>query len=212
MQIPTVATLQQQQDLVHHSPPLKTYRQSAQQQCKISLKTLRNCELAISWFPRFNYNAVGGGCLGYAEMQSQTSYKYNVYFDPNDVIIPDLNWSTTKILGLPLPPLIRIGIRPQKFEGWWEKASGQAEMNLVAEFDCCIADIYKSPPLLVSVPLTTEQAQGEMHSGSGRFVQQGRGRLAGITVVPKTGDLFVDTLLSLPTEALAFMEVELELL
>eukprot|EP01023_Acetabularia_acetabulum_P016133 TRINITY_DN17966_c1_g2_i2.p3 TRINITY_DN17966_c1_g2~~TRINITY_DN17966_c1_g2_i2.p3 ORF type:complete len:210 (+),score=31.33 TRINITY_DN17966_c1_g2_i2:234-863(+) len=187
--------------------------QRTNQQQQIKLRTKQNCELAISWFPRFNYNAVGGGCQGLVKMEEQKKDKYTLYFDPTKVCIPNLNWITTRVMGIvPLPPLLFVAIRPQKFQGWWNRENGEAEMNLVAEFDCCIGNFYKSPPLLVDVPLTTQTAQGVIHQGDGRFIQQGKGKLAGVTVVPKTGDILVDTVLGLPCEALAFMEIELELL
>eukprot|EP01026_Neomeris_dumetosa_P033412 TRINITY_DN26646_c0_g2_i1.p1 TRINITY_DN26646_c0_g2~~TRINITY_DN26646_c0_g2_i1.p1 ORF type:complete len:211 (+),score=12.58 TRINITY_DN26646_c0_g2_i1:1157-1789(+) len=197
--------------------PTKTYKSSPvwkvdQKIYKVRLQTLKNCELAISWFPRFQYNASGGGCVGIVQAESDTSDKYHIYFDPLDVEIPDLDFFTTRILGVPFPPFCRIQIRPQKFEGWWQIQSGNIQMTLSAQFDCCIGSLYKSPPLLVDVLLTSGRANGTIHSGSGRSIQEGSGKIAGVTVVPKTGDLFLDTLLGLPCEALAFMELELFLL
>jgi hypothetical protein len=36
--------------------------------------------------------------------------------DAAELLIPDLNWRTASVLGLPLPPPLNIAIRPNKFE------------------------------------------------------------------------------------------------
>ena len=80
----------------------------------VQLFTQSDCELAVSIYPMFAYNASSG--TGFATSERQEDGRMHVTFDPSKLTIPDLNWRTTRILGLPLPPPFNIAIQPRKLE------------------------------------------------------------------------------------------------
>ena len=49
-------------------------------------------------------------------MQDLGQGKLGLQFDPEHLLIPDLNFRTAKLLGLPIPPPLNIAIRPEKLE------------------------------------------------------------------------------------------------
>lgn len=93
-------------------------------------------------------------------------------------------------------------------QGWIDYESGQSELEFAAEFLFTAWPVYKAPPLQVCTVLTTEASEGKIRSGSGTRLKDGKGKLLGIATVPKTGDLFLDTFLRLPTDAYAMLSAE----
>lgn len=196
------------------------------------LTTLADCGLRISVYPPFSYDASGGGArvgtVGAAEESQSGSgsieevdNKSPLSFDPGAVSIPALDSRTTRFLGLPLPPGLRIDIEPLRLAGWVRRATGEVSLDFDANFRFSTFGLYRPPPLFVSTTLTTGEARSEEDgrgSGSGRL--SGRGEplradgsvaLSGVAVVEPVGDFFLDSFLMLPTECLAELRAELEL-
>lgn len=90
----------------------------------VNFRTLRGCKLGISRYPDFVYDAEGGLGSG-AGTKGDDARKISVTFDLQTLYIPPLNNSTTKFLGLPLPPLLKIDIVPELFQGTIDKDSGK---------------------------------------------------------------------------------------
>jgi len=89
---------------------------------------MRDCKLGISRYPDFEYDAQGGCGFGIGECDS--SGQIMVSFDIGKLYIPPLTSGTTKFLGLPLPPLFRIDIEPQVFQGTIDQESGKVTTML----------------------------------------------------------------------------------
>ncbi|KAJ9527028.1 hypothetical protein QJQ45_025259 [Haematococcus lacustris] len=149
---------------------------------------------------------------------------------PQAVIIPDLSWRTASLFKVPIPPPLNIAITPLKLQGTVDLATGQMELQFDANFVFSAGPLYTAPPLVVRTLLTTEDTQGSFRKATGQrivgsivkwvaagYVVHG-GRvgfgghvgLVGTATVDKTGDLFLDNFLLLPTDALAIMSAELE--
>jgi hypothetical protein len=84
---------------------------------QVRLVTKSDCELAVSIYPMFKYNAVGGG--GSGTVQPLGGDMYSLKFDASTLVIPALNYKTASILGLPIPPPLNIAIVPSKLEVRW---------------------------------------------------------------------------------------------
>ena len=80
------------------------------------LESLERCELAIGSYPKFLYDARGGGGVASVGKEGDT-HNWYLIFDSENFSIPALNWKTTKIIGLPLPPGIQIDMNLEKLEG-----------------------------------------------------------------------------------------------
>lgn len=194
------------------------------------LTTLADCGLRISVYPPFSYDASGGGArvgtVGAAgdnseEVEEEAGDKSSLSFDPSVVSIPALDSRTTRFLGLPLPPGLRIDIEPLRLAGWVRRATGEVSLDFDANFRFSAFGLYRPPPLFVSTTLTTGEARSKKESGKrsgGRL--SGRGEplradgsvaLSGVAVVEPVGDFFLDSFLMLPTECLAELRAELEL-
>jgi hypothetical protein len=62
----------------------------------------------------FKYNAAGGG--GSGTVQQLDGDLCRLTFDASTLAIPDLNYKTASVLGLPIPPPLNIAIVPSKLE------------------------------------------------------------------------------------------------
>ena len=179
-----------------------------------TLRVKDGCLLGVSVYPNFRYNASGGGGRGHATLvdgDAQT-VAYQVHFEAGALYIPPLDTSTTKILGLPLPPFLRIAIEPLSLRGRLDVNTGRVELDFDAEFKFTVGTIYAAPPLRVTTTLTTEDSNGMIRSGRGtRRNQEGSCKLVGVARVPRVEERFLDTFLMLPTDALAELEAELVL-
>ena len=82
----------------------------------VSFKTLGACKLGISRYPDFEYDAEGGTGTGTGTKLTDGN-ELSVSFELKTLYIPPLTGATTKFLGLPLPPLLKINIVPQLFQG-----------------------------------------------------------------------------------------------
>lgn len=92
----------------------------------VVLRTLADCQLAVSIYPTFSYNAAGGGGAGWAELRPDGLL--HVAFDPASLRVPAIDTQHASILGVPLPPPLRIDIQPQQLRcsppapggySWW---------------------------------------------------------------------------------------------
>ncbi|KAK2366918.1 hypothetical protein P8452_55348 [Trifolium repens] len=172
----------------------------------ISFKTKSACKLGISRYPDFEYDAEGGIGTGFSA--KGTKYQDNndilVSFDIETLYIPSLTSSTTKFLGLPLPPFLKIDIVPETFQGSINQESGKVDLEFKAKFLFSAGSIYKAPPLLVKTVLTSEESKGTIKSGRGiRLDEEGKCRLVGVATVDPIDDFIMNSFLGLPTECLA---------
>jgi len=174
---------------------------------RMRLKTGSGCDLGVGIYPNFNYNATGGG--GWASVQHEGEGVLRIKFDPTTVVIPDLSWRTATIFSIPIPPPLNIAIVPQLLEGTVDTNTGEVSLQFDALFNFTTG-FYSARPLVVQTFLTTGPTQGRFRSGVGSVFVNNMGRLAGTATVEKTGDLFMDTFLSLPTDTLAVLNAELE--
>lgn len=96
----------------------------------ISFKTLGACKLGISRYPDFEYNAQGGAGTGTGTKNNtdgNLNEEISVSFDLKTLYIPPLTSRTTKFLGLPLPPFLKIEIVPELFQGSINQETGQVK-------------------------------------------------------------------------------------
>lgn len=95
--------------------------------CSVKFKTLGACKLGISRYPDFSYNAAGGTGTGQGRKmtESEPGDEIEVYFDLETLYIPALSSETTRFLGLPLPPFLKIEIIPEFFGGRISQRTGR---------------------------------------------------------------------------------------
>uniref|UniRef100_A0A7N0URG6 Uncharacterized protein n=1 Tax=Kalanchoe fedtschenkoi TaxID=63787 RepID=A0A7N0URG6_KALFE len=174
----------------------------------VEFKTLGACKLGISRYPDFTYNAEKGRGDGLATVTENENV--SVSFDPRTLYIPPLTSATTKFLGLPLPPFLKIDIVPELLQGNINRQSGKVELEFKAKFLFTAGGFYRAPPLLVAALLTSEESVGQLRGGRGeRLNEQGACKLVGVATVDAVDDLFMDTFLSLPTECLASLNASI---
>ncbi|XP_035839793.1 uncharacterized protein LOC110913855 [Helianthus annuus] len=77
-----------------------------------------------------------------------------VDFVVTTLYIPPLTTATTKFLGLPLPPFLKIAIVPEIFRGIINLESGKVDLKFKAKFWFSMESIHKATPLLVETLLT----------------------------------------------------------
>jgi len=176
----------------------------------MQLKSLDGCLLKIGSYPPFAYNAEGGG--GKAKLlPSKNKNILYLNFSSKTFTIPPLTSKTTKFLSIPLPPGLKIEMFLDKLEGTINKNSGEVLFELESKFIFSIWNIIKFPDLLVNALLSTGKIKGMAHEGEGFVLQKtGKAKLVGISIIPSTGNKFLDTFLGLPTEALAELQCEIK--
>ncbi|CAN8264704.1 unnamed protein product [Cochlearia groenlandica] len=179
----------------------------------VSFKTIGTGKLGISRYPDFEYSPQGGSGAGTAtklagDENRATNSEFSVSFDVGTLYIPPLTSQTTKFLGFPLPPFLRIDLSPEIFEGRIDPESGKVELEFTARF-CFTAGggLYKAPALVVKTVLTTEESRGDKKRGRGeRMDGEGKCRLVGVAKVETVDDWLMNTFLSLPAECLADLQ------
>jgi hypothetical protein len=171
----------------------------------LRLSTTADCGLAIGRYPRFRYDARGGG--GVAELgELEGSGLRPILFAPSNLKIPPLGWRTTRVMGLPLPPGLTIAIAPDELAGNLEPATGNVELRFRARFRFSLAGLYQAPDLHIDTLLCTGPVQGQRHRATGQPMGlDGRAVLVGVATVPPSGDAWLDRFLGLPDEALAML-------
>jgi hypothetical protein len=179
----------------------------------VRLSTAARCSLAIGPYPRFHYDASGGGGLGGLDA-SDPQGRRRLQFPLDQLVIPPLSRRTGRWLGLPLPPALEVRILPAKLEGWLEPASGAVQLHFQAHFVFRAAGVYQAPPLWVDTLLTTAAPQDAVPARWGHPSGQARGAdgsltLVGVAPVAPSGDRWFDRFLGLPSEALAVLRCSL---
>ncbi|KAM7274002.1 hypothetical protein ACFE04_028666 [Oxalis oulophora] len=172
----------------------------------VSFKTLEACKLGIASYPDFQYNANGGTGNGTGKIIGDrgSDDEILVSFDLDTLYIPALESRTTKFLGLPLPPFLRIDIVPENFQGKIGRDSGKVDLEFTAKFCFSVGSIYRASPLLVKTVLTTDESKGTMKSRKGkRMDKEGKCRLVGVATVDPINDFLMNAFLGLPAECLA---------
>ncbi len=169
----------------------------------LQLQTQSGCGLAIGRYPRFRYDASGGGGAAILGPQDRGSWQ-PLSFEAAALTIPALNWRTTRFLGLPLPPGLSIAVHPERLEGRWQLATGAVELQFHARFRFALGVLYRAPDLIVHTQLTSKAVQGQRHSARGQPLDgNGQALLVGIAMIQPTGVSWFDQFLGLPDEALA---------
>ncbi len=176
----------------------------------MQLKSLDGCRLKIGKYPSFSYNAYGGG--GEATLlRNQKSNLLHISFSSKTFSIPPLTSKTTKFLSLPLPPGLKIKMSMDQLAGTIDKKSGEVLLKFESKFLFSIGPMLKFPKLIVKTFLTSGKVKGKLHEGKGHVLQNnGKIKLVGISVIPKTGNQILDTFLGLPNEALAELKCEIK--
>nr|GLL39325.1 uncharacterized protein LOC109151087 [Ipomoea trifida] len=181
---------------------------------EVEFRTQGGCKLGISRYPDFEYNAEGGRGSGRGVKNNEEDDEISVDFELKSVYIPPLTTATTKFLGLPLPPLLKIDIVPELFRGTINQESGKIDLEFRAKFWFSIGSVYRAPPLVVETVLTSEESKGKMKKGRGERLKNNEGgscRLVGVATVQPIDDVFLNTFLSLPTECLAVLNASISL-
>ncbi len=109
----------------------------------VSLTTNADCELAVSIYPTFAYNAAGGGGMGTVTPPTPGSTRQQVSFDASTLAIPPLDYRSTRLFGIPLPPPLKIEIVPKRLDGFVDTVSGETSLSFDAEFCFSVGPLYK---------------------------------------------------------------------
>lgn len=176
----------------------------------VQLHTLAGCTLAIGAYPHFHYDARGGGGIG--TLLSARGNRANLHFAASNLCIPPLNWRSTRILGLPLPPGLAITIAAEPLSGELERSNGAIRLDFNARFVLGVGGKrYSAPPLQVACSLTTGAVEGRRHRAVGQPLNADQQAvLVGIAQVPLSGEAWLDRFLGLPDEALAVLRCQLQ--
>ncbi|KAG8059893.1 hypothetical protein GUJ93_ZPchr0002g23680 [Zizania palustris] len=176
----------------------------------VEFRTRDGCRLGISRYPDFAYNAQGGRGVGAGS--GADGGIVLVEFDVASLYIPAMSGATTKFLGLPLPPFLKIVILPEALRGSIDRTSGQVDLKFRSRFCFSVGSIYQAPPLFVDTTLTSEESSGAIRRGTGeRMDREGRCKLVGVAVVDPIDDVFINTFLSLPTECIAYLNATISI-
>jgi hypothetical protein len=175
---------------------------------ELQLTTLPGCALAIGAYPRFAYNAQGGRGIGW--LGEDDEHGRPLEFSPAELRIPPLNWRSTRVLGVPLPPGLTIAIEPRQLSGHLQPGSGELRLRFRARFHCSALGFYRPAALTIDTELSTGPVTSRRHSSRGAALDSdGRGLLVGVAQVPASGDAWLDRFLGLPDEALALLRCRL---
>lgn len=174
------------------------------------LTTLQECSLRIGRYPRFGYDARGGGGSG-ATPEPSAEGLQAVQFDPRQLRIPALDHRSGRLLGVPLPPGVAVAIEPLRLDGELDRSSGAVRLRFDAAFRLRLGPWYRPPHLQVSTELVTGAVRGRRHQVVGQPLDhRGRAVLVGVALVPPSGDPWLDRFLGLPDEALAVLSCQLQ--
>lgn len=93
----------------------------------VKFQTLASCKLGISRYPDFEYNAQWGTGTGTGSKSLGLDEGNIIYvdFDLSTLYVPPLTTATTRFLGLPMPPFLRIDIAPETFRGSMNQETGK---------------------------------------------------------------------------------------
>ena len=172
------------------------------------LRSLENCQLSIASYPKFNYDASGGGGKGIMNPPNEKGL-CKISFNPETFSIPPLNYKTTKWLGINLPPGIAITIVNEELKGYIHTPSKEISLSFRARFRFSICRYIKAPDLIVETCLNSKEVEINRKKIRGSALQKdGKTTLVGIAFIGLTGNIFLDTFLSLPNKALAILNCQ----
>ena len=175
----------------------------------MKLRSSKGCSLKIGAYPRFSYDARGGGGQAFLTETNEKNTKY-IRFSPKEFKIPSLNSKTTKFLTLPLTPGLVIHISMNKLEGKINQETGEIALNFEAKFTLEVCSIYKLPELIIKSLLNTGTVRMHNKKLEGLPLQEnGTTTLVGVGRIEKTNSFLLNKLLFLPAEAFAVLKCEL---
>ncbi|MCC7076761.1 MAG: hypothetical protein IT198_06505 [Acidimicrobiia bacterium] len=156
-------------------------------------------------FPWFPYDGKGsGGGLDLTPVTGTPGATHEVVVPVDSLHVPPL---------LMFPPFTqaRVEIQPAEMRGVLDACTGSVHLAFDAVFQPVVGT-WRTTPIAVVTDLTTGVSSGDFTTLTGAPMDEwGDLRLVGVARVPKTGDLFVDLLLGLPTDAVTDMAVHIDL-
>ena len=171
----------------------------------MQLTSLKGCRLAIGSYPHFHYNATNGGGKGVV-VNSNTKNIQHITFSPETFTIPPLDWRSTRVSAVPLPPGLTIKMYLNTLEGTINQETGEIILNFEARFMLQILYIFHFPSLSVKTTLNSGKVTSGRHEETGLNLQSnGKTKLVGVAVIPPTNNHCLNRFLNLPTEALAIL-------
>jgi len=176
----------------------------------MELRSLKECRLAIGSYPQFDYDGSSGGGVAKFLLSKEDNIQL-IDFLPEKFSIPPISRKTTKILGISLPPGLKISMNMEKLGGTIQKNTGEILLDFESRFTFTIGSIIRFPDLIVKTCLQTGMVKGKLFEEEGLALQKdGQVILVGVAVIPITNNKFIDILLGLPNEALAVLKCKLE--
>ncbi len=172
------------------------------------LESLSNCKLYIGNYPKFLYDARGGGGKGILSPVDQNGQRC-ISFPIDKFSIPQLYWKTTRVLGIPLLPGLEIKILPESLKGNLDTNTMSLNLLFKAKFRLAIFNLIKAPPLNISTSLRTTNQHVNKLANINDTNMINLQTLKGTALVDKTGNIFLDAFLSLPCEATAELNCRL---
>ena len=123
--------------------------------------------LGVSFWPDFAYDASGATTLGV--VTDKKGPVLHLDFDVSTFEGPPVCGPTTTVLGVPLPPGIRIDIVPISLRGFLDTSTGECRLDFDARFKGSIfgEGFIALPPMTVRSPLTTDATRGARRSATG---------------------------------------------
>ena len=123
--------------------------------------------LGVSFWPDFAYDASGATTLGV--VTDKKGPVLHLDFDVSTFEGPPVCGRTTTVLGVPLPPGIRIDIVPISLRGFLDTSTGECRLDFDAKFKGSIfgEGFIALPPMTVRSPLTTDKTRGARRSATG---------------------------------------------
>ncbi len=175
----------------------------------MKLESLDDCKLVIGNYPPFKYNAIGGG--GKARLnRSDKQEVFDVEFSKDDFYIPELNYKTTRILGVPIPPGIKIRMELDQLKGKYNSSTEEMVLAFESRFILSLWQIFTAPDIIIKTDLTTNRVTSKLHDVTGKISTDKKETvLVGVAIVEPTGNKYLDLFLGLPSEALAVLNCKL---
>lgn len=69
--------------------------------------------------------------------------RQQVTFDASTLAIPPLDYRSTRLFGIPLPPPLKIEIIPKRLQGFVDTETGETSLSFDAEFCFSVGSLYK---------------------------------------------------------------------
>lgn len=180
------------------------------------LETQAGCQLVIAGYPPFSYDARGGGGLSSALPDPDASSNtLPLEFPAQDLMIPPMDSSRARFLGLPLPPGLSIQIQPDRLAGELKPHTGELTLEFRARFRFTLGSadhpLYQASDLLVNTQLTSGEVRSRRHTRVGQPLNpDGLATLVGTATIEPCRDAWLNRFLGLPDEALAVMHLRLQ--